>query len=133
MPLVGTQQSPIRIETAKAIRVPSNYPNLTFNYSGSHSGTFKGNNFVFDFVPLTRLETSADIAGKTLTFGSETWVIRKIHIHNPAEHIFDEDDLLPVECHPIQPSTAHRLVVRPTHNSQGFHSDLPAFCRRSKR
>ena|GEM_PF-4826315 len=34
--------------------------------------------------------------------------------------------------YPIRLSTWHRLMVRPTQKSQGFHSDLPGFCRRSK-
>jgi len=99
MPVIGTQQSPIRIENAKAIRVPNSYADLSFNYQDDLPGRFNKDNFVFDFAKPPCEETDSDTDGKILMFGTEEWVIRKIHIHKPAEHTFEEDDPLPYECH----------------------------------
>lgn len=97
MPVVGTQQSPIRIVNAEAIKVAAGYPNLTIGYDRPLPGRYKGDNFVFDLP--AKAESAANIAGKTVTFGPTTWVIRKIHIHKPAEHTFEENDPFPYECH----------------------------------
>lgn len=97
MPVVGTQQSPIRIENEVSIRVPSNFPSLKIGYDRSLCGKFKGDNFVFDIA--YNPDQSEIVAGKTVAFDKNTWIIRKIHIHQPAEHVFEESDPFPYECH----------------------------------
>lgn len=52
-----------------------------------------------DFPCPPTPEIVADTAGKTVSFGTQTWIIRKIHIHKAAEHTFEENDPLPFECH----------------------------------
>ena len=95
MPVIGTQQSPIRIvgeETIYAKLTP-----LKYAYAGLLPGKFKRDNFEFDiqFTPAGVENTS----GKELIVGSVSWIIRKIHIHSPAEHNIDEDDPARLECH----------------------------------
>src|SRR4051794_5965983 len=97
MPVVGTQQSPIRIVNADAIRVPNSYPGLTLGYDRSLPGRYKGDNFVFDIS--YHPDRSEDVTGKTVSFGPTAWIIRKIHIHTPAEHTFEDNDPFPYECH----------------------------------
>jgi hypothetical protein len=59
MPIIGTQQSPIRIETQKTIRVNFGRGYLTFGYSGALPGVYQGKNFVFDHPEI--------ISGKTIS------------------------------------------------------------------
>ncbi len=95
MPVIGTQQSPIRIvhnDTISAKLDP-----LTFAYAKALPGKFSSDNFVFtvQYQP----DGGEVTFGKVLHVGSASWVIRKIHIHAPAEHTFNEDEPADFECH----------------------------------
>ena len=95
MPVIGTQQSPIRIvrdNTIKAKLSP-----LQFAYAKELPGHFKGDNF--EFTILRKSNGHEITRGKELVIGGVTWVIRKIHIHSPAEHVFDEEAPADLECH----------------------------------
>lgn len=94
MPVIGTQQSPIQIihdETIVAKVDP-----ITYSYAGKLPGKLKDENYVFDIAHANGQEITT---GKTLTVGNVTWVIRKIHIHSPAEHLLDENPADDFECH----------------------------------
>lgn len=87
MPIVGTQQSPIRILTAETLRAefPANY--LTIDYADKPlSGTFKGHDFTFSQF------------GKIRYRGKKQKLV-KIHIHHPAEHRIDATAAAAFECH----------------------------------
>jgi carbonic anhydrase len=90
MPVVGTQQSPIKIVTRKSILASFppdyfaiDYPDRPF------AGTFEHENFVFA-KPVP-----------SITFRGEKWLLHKIHIHRPAEHRIDESAPADFECHLI--------------------------------
>ena len=91
MPIIGYQQSPIRIEKDNTFRVDFGTNYMRVGYSGPLPGRYQGDNFVFD--------NPQDPRGKTIQFGDVTWVIRKIHIHSPAEHVLDDNDPATYECH----------------------------------
>jgi carbonic anhydrase len=91
VPIIGSQQSPIRIEKAKTFRVDFGRDYIHIGYTGPLYGVYKGDNFVFD--------DPQDPTGKTITIGDATWVIRKIHIHNPAEHLLEDNEPAAYECH----------------------------------
>jgi carbonic anhydrase len=91
LPYIGCQQSPIRIEKDASFRVDFGTEYIQAGYSGPLPGKYQGDNFVFDNPRETK--------GKTIQFGDVTWVIRKIHIHSPAEHIFEDDEPATYECH----------------------------------
>lgn len=95
MPVIGTQQSPIRIVREETIH--AKIPSLQFGYVGLLPGVFSGHDFVFDIK--TNASGAEITTGKELIVGGVTWVIRKIHIHNPAEHLFDEEPAAGFECH----------------------------------
>jgi carbonic anhydrase len=81
----GSQQSPITIDTSKAYYVPALENFLQFNYSCPLPGQiYHGrHNFVFDTPAIP------DDARWSITVGGETWIIRQIHMHKPAEHLVD--------------------------------------------
>jgi carbonic anhydrase len=91
VPIIGCQQSPIRIEKDTTFRVDFGTDYMKASYSGALDGKYQGDNFVFD--------NPKDPKGKTISFGDVTWVIRKIHIHSPAEHVLDDDEPKAYECH----------------------------------
>ena len=91
MPIIGCQQSPVRIEKDATFRVDFGPDFMQVGYSGPLNGRYQGDNFVFDHPDNPK--------GKTIQFGNVTWVIRKIHIHSPAEHVFDDDEPSTYECH----------------------------------
>ncbi len=101
MPVIGTQQSPIRIIVEQTIKANLT-GHLAFQYDRPLSGVFQGDNFVFN---VDRQSNGAeDTDGKTIVAGGDQWVIRKIHIHSPAEHVViqsatDPDVFEPFECH----------------------------------
>ncbi|VTR94328.1 A-type carbonic anhydrase OS=Blastopirellula marina DSM 3645 GN=DSM3645_10202 PE=4 SV=1: Carb_anhydrase [Gemmata massiliana] len=114
MPVIGTQQSPIKIESVKAIYAPFGNKHLVFNYSRSLRGQIDGvkHNFVFD-----RPGNENSAPEWSITAGGETWLIRQIHMHAPAEHLIDSDSAKPFEVHlvhsrPGDPTAAgDKLVV----------------------
>jgi len=88
MPVIGTQQSPIRIVSKKTLLTsfPPNY--LIIDYADKRvSGTFKNENFIFA-KPLPGV-----------TFRGDKWLLHKIHIHMPAEHLIDATPTSAFECH----------------------------------
>jgi carbonic anhydrase len=91
VPIIGSQQSPIRIEKDATFRVDFGADYMQVGYSGPLNGKYQGDNFVFDHPK--------DPKGKTISFGGVTWVIRKIHIHSPAEHVLDDEEPRAFECH----------------------------------
>lgn len=95
MPIIGTQQSPIRIVGEETIY--SKVPPLQYAYTGKLPGNFKRDNFEFDVHYDS--EGCEVTTGKELVVGKLTWVIRKIHIHSPAEHTFDDEVPHGFECH----------------------------------
>ena len=100
MPVIGTQQSPIQITHDETI--PAKLAGaLEFRYAKSLPGIFQKDNFVFTntISPKTTQEITK---GKELAVGlvkKTTWVLRKIHIHTPAEHLIDENPFADFECH----------------------------------
>lgn len=95
-PIIGTQQSPISIETAKTMHSPFGQDYIRFNYSRPLSGTIDvaRHNFVFDPPPV---ESAA--SDWSITVGGKTWLIRQIHMHAPAEHLVDRVTPKPFEAH----------------------------------
>jgi carbonic anhydrase len=96
MPVIGTQQSPIRIVHDETIRVNLT-GHLAFGYDRALPGRFKNDNFDFEF--RLKPDGTEDTSGKALKAGGTIWVIRKIHIHSPAEHRIDDTDPAHFECH----------------------------------
>jgi len=94
MLIVGTQQSPIRIEKTKTIFVDFGPTYLEFNYSAALSGHFEKDNFVFD--PPKKKD---DITPWTITVDGKPWFIRKIHLHLGPEHEIEARDDKLNECH----------------------------------
>ena len=89
MPIIGTQQSPIEINPATALRIYLADHYLYPSYSGRElNGHFDvpSKNFVFDEV-------------ESFKIGTQDWVIRKIHFHDLAEHRFVGRDRAHYECH----------------------------------
>jgi carbonic anhydrase len=93
MSIVGTQQSPIRIDTAEAIPAVFGPDYLQFGYSRPLSGVYSDYNFLFD-LPAKKADPAWSI-----TVRDRIWMLRKIHIHNPAEHLIDRNSPAPYECH----------------------------------
>lgn len=91
MPIVGTQQSPVRIVRSESFKAdfPKGY--VRFKYPNrALAGEFSGPqdlNFLFD-APHVRI-----------TFSGRQWDLRKIHIHHKAEHRFDDDEAADFEAH----------------------------------
>jgi carbonic anhydrase len=114
MPVIGTQQSPITIETTKAIYSPLGPAYLTFKYSKPLHGKIDPVKHIFLFDPPAD-ETKA--AEWSITAGADTWLIRQIHMHAPAEHLVDSDHPKPFEVHLVHsrpgdpPATGDKLVV----------------------
>jgi carbonic anhydrase len=97
VPVIGTQQSPVRIVKDDTYRVDFGKDFLTFAYAGPLPGVFKGDNFDFD---VTSSPGGGEVTkGKELTAGGTLWVLRKIHLHSPAEHRIDETDAAEYEAH----------------------------------
>lgn len=87
MPVIGTQQSPIKIVSADTIyaNFPANY--FTIDYADKAlPGTFKGHDFEFSQF------------GK-ITYRGKKQKLVKIHIHRPAEHRIDQTEAAAFECH----------------------------------
>lgn len=89
MPIIGTQQSPIRIDKSATLQivVPENY--LDPNYSGAELRghfDFETDNFVFEEFEY-------------FLVGNQPWVIRKIHFHDLAEHLIAGRDRARYEAH----------------------------------
>jgi carbonic anhydrase len=122
MPIIGLQQSPIRIEKDKTYKVDFGPDFMQVGYSGPLPGKYQGDNFVFD--------NPRDSKGKTIRFGDNTWVIRKIHIHSPAEHVLDDNEPATYECHLVHSGendphlNQAKLVI-----GAFFHVDKKAFSR----
>lgn len=88
MPVIGTQQSPIKIVSRKTLLTtfPPDY--FEFDYPNRLlPGKFESENFKF-LKPVP-----------SVTFRGEKWNLHKIHIHGPAEHRIDETDAADFECH----------------------------------
>jgi carbonic anhydrase len=91
MPVIGTQQSPIQIDTADTLQAvfPANYFNIRYA-SGDLPGQFKSHNF--EFEPASR---------QPVEYRGDTWLLHKIHIHAPSEHLLDSQVPANFECHLI--------------------------------
>lgn len=95
MPVIGTQQSPIKIETARAYHVSFGPEFLKFHYTRPLHGQIDGkHNFVFDPPPEEVKATDWSI-----TVEGATWLIRQIHMHATGEHPIDADKAKPFEAH----------------------------------
>jgi carbonic anhydrase len=96
MPVSGTQQSPIKIETGQAKYTPFEKDFLQFHYSKALNGKIDDvkHNFVFDPPQL-----GEDPTPWSITVGGVTWLIRQIHLHEPAEHLVDTDTPNRFEVH----------------------------------
>ncbi len=112
MPIIGTQQSPISIDSSKTLYVDFGAGYLQFKYSRPLPGEFAGDNFVFALP--TPSENPDDW---TLVVGGVDWHIRKIHIHSPSEHFLDSENPRPFEVHLLHSipgdtsATGNKLVV----------------------
>lgn len=87
MPVIGTQQSPIKIITADTLQ--ANFPpdHLVIEYAEKAlAGRFKGHDFEFSQF------------GKITCRGKKQKLV-KIHIHRPAEHRVNATDAATFECH----------------------------------
>lgn len=78
MIVLGRQQSPLLLDYAHGLHCPFAPDHLTFDYQGPQPGEFHDHNF--EFAP--------PYAGLTLRAGGQEWILRKIHMHTPAEHLF---------------------------------------------
>lgn len=88
MPVIGTQQSPIKIVSRKTLLTSFSSDYFEFDYSNRlQAGKFNSENFEF-LKPVP-----------SVTFRGEKWNLYKIHIHGPAEHRIDETDAADFECH----------------------------------
>lgn len=95
MPTIGTQQSPIKIESTKAIHVSFGTQFLKFHYARALTGKIdEKENFAFD--PPADPKKADDW---TVTVGGVPWLIRQIHMHAAAEHLIDSDTAKPFEVH----------------------------------
>jgi carbonic anhydrase len=101
MPLVGTLQSPIRINAAEAIEgiFPPDYFEIRYVNRASKVRV-DGHNLAFDETPY-----------QVITFDEAEWELRKIHIHSPAEHLLDSSDPHDFECHLIHFAKSDREMV----------------------
>lgn len=110
MLIVGTQQSPIRIEKAKSLFVDFGSTYLQFHYCKELAGHFNADNFVFD--PPKKKE---DPTPWSITVDGTPWLIRKIHIHIGPEHEVEGRDPKLNECHLVHSAPddpdAHREKV----------------------
>ncbi|WP_435008759.1 carbonic anhydrase family protein [Tundrisphaera lichenicola] len=94
MQVLGYQQSPIQILTADSVPVVFGHDYLKFDYDGELDGLFKGDNFEF-----SKPSPGEDDTRWSITVGGRRWIIRKIHIHAPAEHKIDSVNPQPYEAH----------------------------------
>lgn len=108
--VMGTQQTPIDIVTGQAVPVNFGKFHIAYGYTGKLPGMYEGENFVFD-------PPNGNDAAYTITVGGKAWLIRKIHIHDGAEHTLDGAEARDFECHllhsaPNDPTAAgDKLVV----------------------
>jgi carbonic anhydrase len=72
----GQQQSPIWIDPDAAYYHNFCLEHLDFQYAGPRPGKFEDHNFVF----------ADPYQGLSLKVSGNEWVLRKIHLHVPAEH-----------------------------------------------
>jgi len=91
MPVIGTQQSPILINTDETVEAvfPANYFSIQYA-AGDLPGQFKSHNFVFEAA-----------SRQPVTYGGDTWRLHRIHIHAPSEHLLDSPAPANLECHLI--------------------------------
>lgn len=101
MPVIGAQQSPIRIVTESTLKAdfPADY--FAIRYPNRPlAGSFKGHDFVFtQFAEVT--------------FRKKKWRLRRIHIHRPAEHRIDKLDAADFECHLVHSEAADVELAGP--------------------
>lgn len=88
MPVIGTQQSPIKIVHDKTLHTtfPPHYFDIGYK-AGKLPGHFEEHNFWFT-------SPSAPV-----TFRKEKWVLERIHIHRPPEHKIDAGPVADFEVH----------------------------------
>lgn len=93
MPVIGTQQSPIKIVHDKTLHTtfPPHYFDIGYK-AGKLPGHFEEHNFWFT-------SPSAPV-----TFRKEKWVLERIHIHRPPVH--------KIEAGPVADSEIHLVHVR---------------------
>src|SRR6185312_9996177 len=89
MPIIGNQQSPIRIDLEKSIKAtfPADYFEIRYP-DEDLPGSFKDDNFVFErgYRP-------------EIAYQNRPWVLHKIHIHRPSEHRIGPGGPFAYECH----------------------------------
>lgn len=109
MLVIGTQQSPIKLETAKAIFTPLSTGHLSFKYSKPLRGKIDPakHNFVFD---LPADENNA--IDWSMTVRGVTWIIQQIHLHADAEHLVDSDTAKPFEVHLVHSAPGDKQAER---------------------
>lgn len=101
MPVIGTQQSPVRILTDDTLytNFPANY--FTIEYADKAlPGSFKGHDFEFSQF------------GK-ITYRGKKQKLVKIHIHRPAEHRIDQTDAAAFECHLVHLAADDAALIGP--------------------
>jgi carbonic anhydrase len=100
--IVGTQQSPIVIDPGHAVLSPFGNDYIRYGYSGELSGTYQGQNFVFD-------QPGKDTEAWTIRVGRDPWILRKVHMHDHVEHQVTGVVDRHFECHLV-----HSLANDPT-------------------
>lgn len=108
--MIGTLQSPIKIETANSHYVPVSDSFLTFKYSKPLLGKVIAEKKIFRFNAPPDEKNAPEWS---ITVGGVTWLIRQIHMHAKAEHLVDSDDPMPFEAHLV-----HTLPKDPDANGE---------------
>jgi carbonic anhydrase len=107
MPVIGTQQSPIEIESSHAIPATFDTSYLQFLYSKPLTGNVDAVKKVFHFDTPGNESNAPDWS---ITVGAEIWLLRQIHMHAAAEHRVDGAD---------KPFEAHLVHSRPGDTAAG--------------
>lgn len=101
MPIIGTQQSPLKIVTASTYPVAFGDTFLQFHYTRALPGAIDPARHNFVFHPPADENQAGDWS---ITVGEAKWLIRQIHMHAPAEHLVDVD---PAQAKPFEVHLVH--------------------------
>ena len=98
MPVIGTRQSPIKIETKDTILIakPTDFFRIEYK-DQDYRGTLVGVSPIHGNFELDK-PTAAKPA-PTVCFRGKTFELRRIHIHYKSEHLIDSDKQSDYEIH----------------------------------
>jgi len=108
MPVIGTRQSPIKIETKDTIAIAKPTDLFRIEYKDQdYRGTLEGGSSTHRNFKLDK-PTAAKPA-PTVYFQGKTFELQMIHIHGKSEHLIDSDNQSDYELHLV-----HLERVEPT-------------------